>query len=70
VMFHDEKKGSYRGASVSDAAILPRRNIEIVVPNDDADAVVACIKESANTGVVGDGKIYISPVDDSVRISI
>lgn len=71
VSFQNEQKGSYRGASIIDtAASIPRRVIEVVVPEVDSEEVVACIKKSAYTGDAGDGKIYISPVDHSVRISI
>jgi nitrogen regulatory protein P-II 1 len=71
VSFQNEQKGSYRGASIIDtAASIPRRVIEVVVPEVDSEEVVDCIKKSAYTGDAGDGKIYISPVDHSVRISI
>jgi nitrogen regulatory protein P-II 1 len=71
VSFQNEQKGSYRGASIIDtAASIPRRMIEVVVPEVDSEEVVDCIKKSAYTGDAGDGKIYISPVDHSVRISI
>jgi nitrogen regulatory protein P-II 1 len=71
VSFQNEQRGSYRGASIIDtAATIPRRVIEIVVPEADCEEVVECIKKSAYTGEAGDGKIYVSPVDSSVRISI
>jgi nitrogen regulatory protein P-II 1 len=68
--FQNENKISYRGTSSTDGGSILRRNIEIIVPAIDADEVVACIKQSAHTGTVGDGKIYISTIDEAVRISI
>ncbi|TAH24878.1 MAG: P-II family nitrogen regulator [Cytophagales bacterium] len=69
VTFQNENKGSYRGTSIINAAVVPRRVLEIVVPNIDADEVVEVITKSANTGQVGDGKIYVSSIDQSIRIS-
>ena len=70
VSFQNELKGSYRGASVIDtAASIPRRVIEVVVPAIDTDDVVSCIKKFAYTGEVGDGKIYVSPIESVIRIS-
>ncbi|MFN8438303.1 MAG: P-II family nitrogen regulator [Cytophagales bacterium] len=71
VSFQNEKKGSYRGASIIDTvAAIPRRVVEVIVPEIDTEEVVYCIKKAASTGEAGDGKIYISPVDSGVRISI
>lgn len=71
VSFQNELKGSYRGASIIDtAASIPRRAIEVVVPQVDLQEVVECIKKAAYTGEVGDGKIYISSIDSAIRISL
>jgi nitrogen regulatory protein P-II 1 len=71
VSFQNEHKGSYRGASIIDtAASIPRRAIEVVVPDVDSEEVIECIKKSAYTGEVGDGKIYVSPIDSAIRISM
>lgn len=57
----------YRGAEyVID--FLPKIKIEIVVDDEMVEKVVEVISESARTGKVGDGKIFIIPVDDAVRI--
>jgi nitrogen regulatory protein P-II 1 len=57
----------YRGAEYV-VDLLPKLSIEIIVRDDDVDAVVNAIAEAANTGRIGDGKIFIGDVDDVVRI--
>ncbi|MBK6480371.1 MAG: P-II family nitrogen regulator [Saprospiraceae bacterium] len=57
----------YRGTAY-DIGFIPRTNVEIVVPNDKADAVVQCILKSAHTGKVGDGKIFVSDINEVYRI--
>ncbi|HIQ25545.1 MAG TPA: P-II family nitrogen regulator [Persephonella sp.] len=57
----------YRGAEyVID--FLPKIKIEIVIDDDMVEKVVEVISESARTGKVGDGKIFIIPIDDAIRI--
>ncbi|RMD46727.1 MAG: P-II family nitrogen regulator [Aquificota bacterium] len=57
----------YRGAEyVID--FLPKLKIEIVVEDEMVEKLVEAIANSARTGKVGDGKIFISPVNDAVRI--
>jgi nitrogen regulatory protein P-II 1 len=71
VSFQNEQRGSYRGASIIDtAASIPRRVVEVVIPSIDAEEVIECIKKSAYTGEVGDGKIYVSPIENAIRISL
>lgn len=71
VTFQAEHKGSYRGLSIYDAAgSIPRRVIEVVVPEIDAQEVIGCIKKSAYTGEVGDGKIFVSAIESAIRISV
>ena len=48
--------------------LLPKLKIELVVDDKDVDGVVDVIKSKAATGDVGDGKIFIFPVEDVVRI--
>lgn len=48
--------------------MLPKVKLEIVVANKDVEAVVAVIQKSAWTGNIGDGKIFILPVDDAIRV--
>ena len=52
----------YRGAEY-DIALVPKIRLEIVVNDDDADAVVDAIVGSAATGRIGDGKVWVAPVD-------
>ncbi len=57
----------YRGAEYV-VDLLPKLSLEIIVRDDDVDGVVEAITEAANTGRIGDGKIFIGDVDDVVRI--
>jgi nitrogen regulatory protein P-II 1 len=57
----------YRGAEYV-VDFLPKIKIEIAVGNDLADKAVAAIVEAANTGRIGDGKIFVLPLDEVVRI--
>lgn len=47
---------------------VPKIKIEIVVPDDLVHAVIDAIQESARTGHVGDGKIFVVPIDEAIRI--
>jgi len=55
----------YRGAAVN---FVPKLRIDLVVPSEQADRVIAAIQNAARTGEVGDGKIFASPVERAVRI--
>ena len=57
----------YRGAEY-DIALVPKVRIEIVVDDLDAEAVVGAITSSAQTGRIGDGKVWVVPVDSVVRV--
>ncbi len=57
----------YRGAEYV-VDLLPKLTIEVLVRDDMVDAVTDAIIESASTGRIGDGKIFISAVDDVIRI--
>lgn len=48
--------------------LLPKVKIEIVTPDDRADEVVAVMLEAAQTGEIGDGKIFVSTVEEAIRI--
>ncbi len=65
-----EQKGitlEYRGGQyVVDS--LPKIQLEIVARDTDVDMVITTIMESARTGKIGDGKIFILPVEKSIRI--
>ncbi len=57
----------YRGAEYS-VDFLPKVKIQILVGDDKAAKVVELISESARTGKIGDGKIFVTPVDEVIRI--
>ncbi|MDX1763787.1 MAG: P-II family nitrogen regulator [bacterium] len=57
----------YRGAEYV-VDFLPKIKIEIVVEDDRVLQVVECIKETAHTGRIGDGKIFVVPVEEVIRI--
>ena len=57
----------YRGAEY-DIALVPKIRLEIVVDDADADDVVGIIVKTAQTGRIGDGKVWVSPVDSVVRV--
>ena len=57
----------YRGAEYV-VNFLPKVRIEIAVPKSQVDAVVAAIAQAAKTGQIGDGKIFVTPIDQAVRI--
>lgn len=48
--------------------LLPKVKIEFVVPDDRADEVVEVVLEAARTGEIGDGKVFVSHVEESIRI--
>ena len=57
----------YRGSEYT-VDFLPKIKIEIVVASDRCDAAVAAIVKAAKTGKIGDGKVFVLPVDEAVRI--
>ena len=57
----------YRGAEYS-VSFLPKVKIEVVVPDSLEDQVIEAIQDSANTGRIGDGKIFVYDISASVRI--
>ncbi len=57
----------YRGAEY-DVALVPKIRIEIVVDDADADDVVGIVTKTAQTGRIGDGKVWTTPVDSVVRV--
>ena len=57
----------YRGSEYT-LDFLPKIRIEIVLPDNQVSQAVKVIVESARTGKIGDGKIFIYPVEDAIRI--
>jgi nitrogen regulatory protein P-II 1 len=57
----------HRGAEYM-VDFLPKVKLEVVVKNSDSDAIIDAIVTSAQTGRIGDGKIFVSNVDEVIRI--
>jgi nitrogen regulatory protein P-II 2 len=49
-------------------SFLPKIKIEVVVPGAEVEKALAAIQGAAKTGQIGDGKIFVSPVEHTVRI--
>jgi nitrogen regulatory protein P-II 1 len=67
---HGRQKGHteiYRGNEYT-VDLLPKIKFEIVLPDAQVDAAVDAILKSAKTGRIGDGKIFVSNVEDAIRI--
>lgn len=67
---HGRQKGHtevYRGREYS-VDLLPKVKLELVVPDDMVDSAVNTIIAAARTGSIGDGKIFISKIDEAIRI--
>ena len=57
----------YRGAEY-DVSLVPKIRVEIVIDDIEAATVVSTIAEAAQTGKIGDGKVWVIPVDSVVRV--
>jgi nitrogen regulatory protein P-II 1 len=57
----------YRGAEYV-VDFLPKIKIELVVASEDLDRVIDTVINSARTGKIGDGKIFVTPIEQTVRI--
>ena len=57
----------YRGSEFT-VEFLQKLKIEVVVADESVDAVLTSIAEAAKTGEIGDGKIFVTPIDSVVRI--
>lgn len=57
----------YRGAEYQ-VDFIPKIKIEMVVPEDLVEQIIDAITEAAHTGKIGDGKIFVSPVEECIRI--
>ena len=67
---HGRQKGHtaiYRGKEYS-ASLLPKMEIEVVVPDDLLDEAVRAIIQAARTGEIGDGRVFVLPVDHGYNI--
>src|SRR6266704_2034498 len=57
----------YRGSEYT-VDFLPKVKIELVLPDSQADSAVAVIVKAARTGKIGDGKVFVSEVEEAIRI--
>ncbi|MBO4238225.1 MULTISPECIES: P-II family nitrogen regulator [Pseudonocardia] len=57
----------YRGAEYS-VDFVPKVKVEVVVDDDQADRVVQAVVDAAHTGRIGDGKVWVVPVENVVRV--
>lgn len=67
---HGRQKGHkevYRGQEY-EVDLLPKVKLEVVVADERLDDTVKAVVEAARTGKIGDGKVFIYPVEDAIRI--
>ncbi len=67
---HGKQKGHtaiYRGKEYN-VSLLPKMEIELVVPDEIADEAIAAVIRAARTGEIGDGRVFVIPVERSYRI--
>ena len=67
---HGRQKGHtefYRGREYS-VDLLPKVKVEVVVADKMLDKTIQAILEAARTGTIGDGKIFVSKIDEAIRI--
>lgn len=67
---HGRQKGHkevYRGQEY-EVDLLPKVKLEVVVGDDRLDETVKAVVEAARTGKIGDGKVFVYPVEDAIRI--
>jgi nitrogen regulatory protein P-II 1 len=67
---HGRQKGHtefYRGREYT-VDLLPKIKMEMVLPDDLVEKAVQAISSAARTGKIGDGKIFLSRIDDAIRI--
>ena len=60
-------KELYRGAEYV-VEFLPKVKLEVVIIDEKLEQVVEAIVKAASTGRIGDGKIFVSPIEDTIRI--
>lgn len=67
---HGRQKGHiehYRGLKIK-VNLLPKVMLELVVEDNEVEKIATAIRESASSGEIGDGKIFLIPVGDAIRI--
>lgn len=58
----------YKGMQVKSLNLIPKIKAEVVVNDEDVDKILALIYDSLSTGTVGDGKVFVMPVEEVMRI--
>ena len=67
---HGRQKGHtelYRGAEYN-VDFIPKTELSVVISDDQVDATIDAIRNAANSGKIGDGKIFVSPIERVIRI--
>ena len=59
---------NYKGIEVVNMNLIPKIKAEVVVNDEQVEELMAIIYENLSTGTVGDGKVFISPIEDVMRI--
>lgn len=59
---------NFKGLEVKSINLIPKIKAEVVVKDEDVNELLALIYENLSTGAVGDGKVFVIPVDDVMRI--
>ena len=62
------RTGGTSAAARPAPVLLSKIRLDILVPDDDADGIVEVIQKSAHTGIVGDGKVWVTPVLSALRV--
>ncbi len=60
-------KEIYRGAEYV-VDFIPKVKLEIIIDSEQVEAVIDCIRNAAGTGKIGDGKIFVLPVEEVIRV--
>jgi nitrogen regulatory protein P-II 1 len=61
------QKETYRGAEYK-IDFVPKIKVEVIVPTEAGDKVISAVMKAAQTGQIGDGKIFVSPISKTIRI--
>lgn len=61
------KSGTYRGAAYS-LELLPKIRVEVIAEDREVEKIIDAVCDAAATGEVGDGKIFVSPVEEVIRV--
>ena len=59
---------NYKGIEVVNLNLIPKIKAEVVVNDEDVDKLLGLIYKNLSTGTVGDGKVFVIPIDDVMRV--